>query len=433
MQKLKNEIHKIKKTSSRYKSVSQNGLLYRFRVEARNDHKLIGILLIFFGLLYFSYTIFVNSKFLFKKFDPVQAEKIYSESQWQQSQNIAPDRARDEWAIKNNYSGWSNYVSVNRDKVNIKKVSDQIMSSIGKKVVSDSFLYSYVGYKYNTGANPSLLNPEHPPLAKYLIGYSIHLFGSEHVLGIGIAFASLFLIAIIVYQISGSLLFCGVAFFITSIFSLFTDQIIHGPQLELYQLFFFLLVSYIFLMAMKRKKMIFYIFAGIFFGLLLSTKTFLPFFILFSAWIIISLWKQWKPIVVVIALGLTVFIATYYQFFLQGGTLRTFLGLQKYIVIFYGNSHIPLLEFFGNYLRLIYTGSWKFWDAKRSVSMYEGWNILWPIIFTIGLGKMKYLWKKNISTQLFINFLILYNIFVCITPIFPRYLLLLFIPMIALI
>jgi len=393
----------------------------------------LSVVLIFFGFAYFIWTVFQNRAVLFRPYNPIQAEKTYSQSQWQQSQNVAPDKARDEWAIQNKYTGWSDYVLENKNKVDIKKVSDQILASIGKKVVSDSFLYSYVGYKYVNGANPSLLNPEHPPLAKYLIGYSILLFGNEHTAGIIVAALTLLLVALVSYQINGSFLLAGFAFFLTSLFSLFTDQIVHGPQLELYQLFFLLLVVYLLLLWMKKRKLIFCVGVGISFGMLLSTKTFLPFFLLFSTWLVISLWKQWKALFIIFFLGALTFCLTYYAYFTKGGTLRTFLGLQKYIVTFYGNSNIPLLEFAGNYLRLIFTGYWKFWDTARTVSAYSEWNIVWPIIFLIGMYMLKIQWNKKKYSHPLILFVILYNLFVFVVPVFPRYLLPLFVPLIILI
>ncbi len=422
---------KVKKQSSRWKSGTrkENYIDSDFR---RNDNILIGIISIVIGLACFFYTIFTNSQFLFKKYDPIQAEKIYSQSQWQQSQNVAPDKARDEWAIQNKYTGWSDYVSENKNKVDVKKVSDQILAAIGKKVVSDSFLYSYVGNKYINGTNPTLLNPEHPPLVKYLIGYSIRTFGNEHILGIWIAFITLLLVGVVSYQIHYSLFLAGVAVFFTSLFPLFTDQLIHGPQLELYQLFFFLLVVHSLLMWLKKKNISYCIGAGVFFGMLLSTKTVLPFFLLFSAWLILSFWKQWKVISAVLGVGILTFICTYYQYFALGGTLRGFLGVQKYIVTFYGNAHIPLGEFAGNYLRLIFTGSWKFWDSARTVSHYSEWNLLWPIIFLLGLSRLKKQWAVYKYSHVLIWFIILYNVFVFIIPIFPRYLLLLFVPLIIL-
>ena len=420
---------KIKKQSSR----TRFGILIEMLKQVQHDNeKLISIFLIFLGFLYFFYTIFINSAFLFKKYDSKQAEKIYSQSQWQQSQNVAPDRARDEWAIQNKYTGWSDYVSENKNKVDINKMSEKIIASIGKKAVSDSFLYGYVGYKNVNGTNPSLLNPEHPPLAKYLIGYSIRTFGNEHMIGIGIALVTLLLVAAVSYQIHSSFFLASLALLLTSVFPLFTDQMVHGPQLELYQLFFFLLVVHFLLMWLKKKNISYCIGAGVFFGMLLSTKTVLPFFLLFSAWLILSFWKQWNVIGTVLGVGVLTFIATYYQYFVLGGTLRGFLGVQKYIVTFYGNAHIPLGEFAGNYLRLIFTGSWKFWDSARTVSHYSEWNLLWPIIFLLGLSRLKKQWAVYKYSHVLIWFIILYNVFIFIIPIFPRYLLLLFVPLIIL-
>ncbi len=393
----------------------------------------VGMILIILGFLYFFYIIFLNAGVLFKKFDPISAEKTYSQSQWQQSQNVAPDKVLDEWALKNEYTGWKNYMDETKSKLQIQIQKEKILKDIQNKGVSDSFLYSYVGYKYVNGANPSLLNPEHPPLAKYLIGLSIQLFGTEHMIGIIVAALVLLLVGIITFQIHSSFFYAGLSVLLVSLFPLFTDQIIHGPQLELYQLFFFLLLIHLILMGTKKKNIMFFLGAGISFGLLLSTKTLLPHLILFSVWIIYALKKSWKEALIVLGIGAVTFCFTYYSFFLQGGTLKSFLGLQKYIVIFYGNAHIPPLEFVGNYLRLIFTGSWKFWDAARSVSHYSEWNLLWPLLYLVGMYGLKRNWIKHKNSHLLISFIILYNLFVFIVPIFPRYLLLLYFPLIILI
>ena len=430
MKKIKAKAN-IQRNPTRHSRVRGNDTILKQKRNL-NIELLFGLFLTFLGFLYFFYIILIHSQFLFKKYNPIQAEITYSQSQWQQSQNISPDKVLDEWAIKNGYTGWKNYMDETGNKLKAESQKLKIIKSIQSKGVSDSFLYSYVGYKYAHGANPSLLNPEHPPLAKYLIGYSIRFFGNEHMMGIGVAFLSLLLIGIISYQLSRSIMTASISLFAASLFPLFTDQIIHGPQLELYQLFFFLLVLHFLLMWIKKKKMIFCTCAGVFFGMLLSTKTVVPFFLLFGAWLTFSFWKQWKTLIIIIGIGTLIFIATYYQFFLLGGALRSFLGLQKYIVTYYGNAHIPLLEFAGNYLRLIYTGSWKFWDSSRTISHYSEWNLLWPLIFSWGMWQLRSRWNKNNGYRMLIIFIILYNLFVFITPIFPRYLLLLFVPLVIL-
>jgi hypothetical protein len=394
--------------------------------------KIVALSFTLCGLGYFFMVILNNSPFLFKPYDPTLSEQLYSQSQWKLSQNISPDKVLDEWAITNGFTGWKNYEDETVDQFKIKNLKLKILKDIENKGVSDSFLYSYVGYKYANGTDPTLLNPEHPPLAKYIIGSSIYLFGNEHMIGIGLALVTLLLVAAISYQLYGSLLHASFALLVTSVFPLFTDQIIHGPQLELYQLFFFLEVIHFLLMWVKKKNFLFIAGAGIFFGMLLSTKTVLPFFLLFAVWLMISFWGQWKIIGVVIGLGIITFIGTYYQYFVLGGTLRGLLGVQKYIVIYYGNSHIPLFEFAGNYLRLIFTGSWKFWDSIRTISSYAEWNLLWPIIFIEGMIRLRIRWSTNSYSRMIIVFIVLYNVFVFIVPVFPRYLLLLFVPLIIL-
>lgn len=400
------------------------------KIQNKQREIIISSLIFFLGVLYFVYTVSSHSRFLFKKFNPATAEKKYSESQWQQSQNIAETKVLDEWAIAHEFTGWKNYVDETRSLSQVETQKKSILKAIQNKGISDSFLYSYVGYKYSMGSNPSLLNPEHPPLAKYLIGYSILTFGGEHIVGIGIAFFVLLLVAIISFQISRSLYKSSFAFSITSFFPLFTDQIRNGPQLEIYQLFFFLLLVHFLLMWEKKKKYIFGIGAGVVFGMLLSTKTLLPFLTLFSIWLLVAFWKEWKLLLSIFLLGAISFCLTYFSFFTHGGTMRSFLGLQKYIVTFYGHASIPYSEFLGNYLRLIFTGWWKFWDSSRTVSFYSQWNLLWPIIFVVGMYKLRMQWIKYSSSHLLIWFIIFYNVFVFIIPVFPRYLLLLFVPLI---
>lgn len=392
----------------------------------------IGIVFILLSLIHLSFVVFLHASTLFKKYNPQDAEKKYSQSQWQQSQNISSDKVLDEWAISNGHTGWKNYMDETVDTTVIANTKSKILKGVADKGVSDSFLYTYVGYRYIQGVNPSLLNPEHPPLAKLMIGSSITLFGSEHVIGVFVAFLTLLLVGLISYLMKKSILLSGISMLLTSLLPLFTDQLINGPQLELYQLFFFLGVVLFITWGTKKNNTLPFILAGIAYGMLLSTKTLLPFLALFSVWLLLSLRARWKELTILFAFGAVTFCLTYYSFFLQGGTLRTFLGLQKYIVTYYGNANIPYLEFAGNYLRLIFTGSWKFWDSARSVSAYSQWNLLWPLLFLVGMYGLKRQWITYKHTHLLIWFILLYNVFVFIVPVFPRYLLLLYIPLIIL-
>ncbi|MCX6731229.1 MAG: hypothetical protein NTZ55_05255 [Candidatus Roizmanbacteria bacterium] len=104
--------------------------------------------LLFCTLLYFVWVLFQNRQILFRPFNAQDAEIKYSQSQWQQSQNISEDKVLDEWAIQNGFTGWKNYKDETPSTTQIELQRKEIIKEIQNKGVSDSFLYSYVGYKY---------------------------------------------------------------------------------------------------------------------------------------------------------------------------------------------------------------------------------------------------------------------------------------------
>jgi hypothetical protein len=130
------------------------------------------------------------------------------------------------------------------------------------------------------------------------------------------------------------------------------------------------------------------------------------------------------------------FALTYFSFFLHGGTLKEFLGVQKYIYFFYSSSLIDLSRLVGSYLQLIFTGDRKFWTEGYPIIHYSGWSIIWPILFVIGIFSIFKLYKKvkekrfeQLKTLylLLVSFFAVYNLFLFVTPIYPRYLLFLFV------
>lgn len=396
----------------------------------RDNHalgKMVGVLLCAGAFGFFIFVVLSHRSLYLTRFDPNHADKVYQSSQWNESQNISEDKTLDEWAIKSGYTGWKNYMDVIVTQTKIESQKAKIVSAIRSKGVSDSFLYSYVGYRYVTGTAPQLLNPEHPPLAKYLIGLSILYLHNENCILILVGFLTLILVGILTYLMSHSIVRTGCAVLLTSTSTLFIDQLIHGPQLELFQLFFFLcLVLTLTLAQQSSHKFSFTILSGIFYGCMLATKTVFPFLLLTTVWLLFMGKWNIKYRATIWVIGVTVFTFSYLAYFMQGGTVRGFLGVQKYIVVFYQNAHIPLSEFIGNYLRLIFTGYWKFWDTMRSVSRYSEWNVSWPLLFVLGMTAV---FRKRTKMAGLAIFIILYNGFLLVTPMFPRYLVLLYVPM----
>ncbi len=196
----------------------------------KNKLTFIGVLLVVLSFLSVGYVLFQNKSLYTKRFDPVKFKTLYEQSQW-------------------------------RDP-------------LSKKPISDETLYSYAGYQYVHGTNPILINSEAPPLGKYLIGLSISLFGNEKIINIILALGSLIMIGIYVFLESSSFFSSSIALLLTATSSLFIDQLIHNPQLEIMQVFF-ILAFLIFVKLFEKKHSLFLsIAAGISLGSFLSIKTF---------------------------------------------------------------------------------------------------------------------------------------------------------------
>jgi len=305
-----------------------------------------------------------------------------------------------------------------------------------KKPISDETLYTYAGYKYITGTNPILVNPEAPPLGKYIIGLSILLFNQQSILNIVAGLFCLVFIYLIIYVITSSIFYSSIGVFLTSINTLFIDQLIHTPQLEIFQLFFLLAIFICLIQYQRKKQIIWLISTGMLLGCFFSIKAFILHFFLAILWFGIYFFSQnkltYKKNVVklgfVLLIAMAVFAATYLGYFFHGGTLRGFLGVQKWIALFYQDSQIDKIKLLGSYIPLIFVNKWRFWSKGYPFISYSSWSVWWPILYMMGIYSL-YIFRKNKLLWLFISFVIAYSLFLFFIPIFPRYLLLLFVPL----
>ncbi len=347
--------------------------------------KNINWFLIFISLLNIFFVINKNKNIIFEKFNPELYQKKYHQSQW-----VIPN---------------------------------------SKNPISDEELYAYAGYRYIQGENPILINPETPPLGKYIIGLSISLFNNHRV----IAIISAFLVLALIFFTGGPL-----AVFLTSINTIFLDQIIHSGQLDIYQVLFLLLFLVSYSSYLKNKKIVSLLLSGIFFGAFVSIKAFFLYYLLFNAWLLlfylikrVSLKKSFFDISLLNVIALIFYCLTYFQYFLQQGSWRGFLGVQKWIYLFYSSSSIDKTKLFANYISLILFNRWRFWSDGYPYIKYENWSVLWPAVFILGMAiVIKSLLSRIIESNqgiLLNSFIIIYNFFLLIVPVFPRYLLLLFI------
>ncbi|MGE5041288.1 MAG: hypothetical protein ACM3IJ_00100 [Candidatus Levyibacteriota bacterium] len=298
-----------------------------------------------------------------------------------------------------------------------------------KNSIGDDGLYAYAGWEYIHGSNPAFLNAEIPPLAKYMIGLGEVVFQNQNILILLVGLACLGILFLINLMVFKDKLWAFIPVFLFSLDPLFYTQL-RAPYLDAIYLFFLLLT----ILFTLRKQ---YLLASFFLGCFASTKY--PAGSLFlvaplMVWMAVFDSKNKKKFFLSLLLWPTVFLFSYVLYFIKGGSLAGFLGVQKWIVHFYatGVKSTPGIVF-----PLILFGKWYTWFG--GMQKVAEWNALWAIAFLgtifsaipllgrlykkVVVKKQKKEWEEGFV--LFLLWAISYLFFLIFTPVFPRYLLLL--------
>ncbi len=250
------------------------------------------------------------------------------------------------------------------------------------RTIGDDGLYLYEGYRIAKGGDPTLLNAEVPPFGKYLIGFTILLFGAAHLYGLW----TILLLFALVYLLAKSILrHTGIALGITLLLAtdpLITSQyaltMMDGLQAALLVLFLTLLFR---LGGAKKRHLPFAVLAsGLALGLFAETKA--P--VLAPVLTICGLTYVWfstkKPwclvwFLVWSAIG---YLAPYLPYFLAGHTFFEWLGVQKWIASFY--LHGNLTPTWGSVFTTLIAGRFqnifsRVWETAPQ------WSPVWGLLF----------------------------------------------------
>jgi 4-amino-4-deoxy-L-arabinose transferase-like glycosyltransferase len=321
-----------------------------------------------------------------------------------------------------------------------------------KNPISDEVLLSYAGYRYATGLNPILINSDHPPLGKYLIGWFTLLTGNNRLVSVFFALGNLILVFLLIYFSTKSVLLSSLGMLLLSFDSMFIDQLIHSPILDIIQVFFLLLYFLLFILWLKKEQLWKIIVMGLALGAMSATKLYFPVFVVLATTLImlIFLKKSAKKILflmfLITLLTGVIYTGSYLAFFLKGNSLRAFLGVQKWIFLFWKNNSVQSNKFIGDALTLILFNQWKVWWGNKTYLQFELWTILWPTFFIAGIisatfvliKALKTYFSKNIkkiknnfllqSAVLFSVWIFLSTAYLSLLPISPRYLMILYFP-----
>ncbi len=309
--------------------------------------------------------------------------------------------------------------------------SQWIEGDAGKNVpIGDSGLYAWAGWEYVHGINPILINPEMPPMGKYIIGLGLLTLHRPAVIGLifnGFALLSHFFLAKEVVK--------NKWLAITSTALLSTEPIMRNllnlTMLDGLQLGFLNLSFLFFIKGLKNKP--WFILSSLMLGAMASTK-----FYASSASVIGSLllyliisrkWRELWYFTFTLPIVALVHTFQYIVYFLDGNSLRGYLGVQKWIYTFYKQGNVGTIPA-GSYWLLVLFNRWRVWFTDEwgvyKTITSDLWRFSWPLNLFAVCSSVYLSLKKQFQEgqNVLIIWLLVYSGFLTFVIGWPHYMLL---------
>lgn len=327
--------------------------------------------------------------------------------------------------IKNKWPAyWAEYNFKSLEKVYL---ASQYVSTDPSGWIPDEAIYSYAAGAYLQGANPILVDPSQPPLGKYILAFFIHFFNREKLAVLVFGFLAVFLFFLLAKMVLGDSLWALWAVFLLIMERLFVEQFIYVPLLDIFQLTFIFLAVIFFIKALANPR--FFFGASLALGLVAATKFWVTALVIFLSWLffLIFIDRDKKKIgwfLASLPIGFLPWAGSYWRFFQEGGSLRGFFGVQKWILAYHGHKVSSPFSVW----RLIFFNQWPTWWGEKKVIPSPQWQISWPIsVFGALLVSLGYFLKKkpfwgDFRVGVIITWILLYLLFLSVAQISPRYL-----------
>lgn len=294
-------------------------------------------------------------------------------------------------------------------------------------LIPDETVFSYASGAYIRGVDPILINSEHTPLGKYIIGLFILMLKNDKFVVIPSAIFTLILMWTIgrIVLKDGVLALVPVVFLATE--PLFLNQIRTAPLLDIIQLPWILFAIAGFLWEKPSRK---FILTAVMVGFVMATKTIVPAILLVSTFVIfLFLQRQRKQIVRLLlwlSLSVVIFIASYTRTFMSGYSIGDFIGFQKWIFLYQQSK----LIFPFSAWRLLFFNQWQAWWGDMRILTADDWHWTWPVSSALGIYAVVLLVTRKLPIKEPITLLVLwfsvYSIFLSLGVVSSRFFLPLF-------
>jgi hypothetical protein len=252
--------------------------------------------------------------------------------------------------------------------------------------ISDEHIYNASGFLYALGSSPTDYNFQHPPLIKYLFGYSSVFLSSPFFAQIVFAV----LLPAITYYLGLRVFGSRAVAFLAAVFLILDplyQELTSQTLLDLGQATFALLYITAALFFTSSPVV------GIFLGLFAASKFWSPALVVFVLTEAFHLWNtkkiDFRRIVVTLAIAFLVFNLTYFVAYIKHDGFNIIFWQAK--IAKYMLEHDAATAF-GSSLALFLTGQFSRWQNT--------WSALWPLSFTVSV--LNLLKAKNINKKFFI-------------------------------
>ncbi len=250
------------------------------------------------------------------------------------------------------------------------------------RVISDNELYQVAGIRLVQGADPFSINPEVPPLAKYLYGWSWAVTGNPHWLSVGLLVVAVW----IFYQLTRKMTtqsqaqqFTTWIFLISPLLlSQLTQTMLDLPQLVALLIHWWAVNRLITKPSPSTpdRSHFWTLVAGLSLGAAAATKfpLVIPIILLADGWLLWKLHKLSRLVQILFLTGL-VYVSSYAYYFWLGHTPIEWLKAQKWMLHFYLGSRsdtAPLTFWITSF-----TGSYQGWWNEAASRVGE-WTWWWP-------------------------------------------------------
>ncbi len=205
-----------------------------------------------------------------------------------------------------------------------------------ENIVFDPELYALAGWLYIHGIPPDEFNFEHPPLAKFFIGFSEILFQSPTTMNALFSLGVLVIVYLISIKLFGKTVFALMPVYMLSLEKLFLSEA-KSSMLDMYSMFFISLSVLIFLYAIKNPKLFSILSIVVGLGIACKWESGLIVFAFIAFLLLDKAWKNLSYFMASLPLAFFVYAGSYATYFLSGHGLLDFLALQLSIYKFHSS------------------------------------------------------------------------------------------------